>query len=303
MNYSGELAALATAVSFAFTSTFFTLAGKVVGSEVVNRSRLVFALLLLLFTHLILYGSIFPGDVPLDRLTWLSLSGIIGFAFGDAFLFQSFLMIGPRLSMLIMSMAPILASIFARLFLGEILTPMQTTGIIVAILGIFWVIASRPHTINSINPAEDDQNTRLGLLFAFLGALGQAGGQLLSKLGVYGDFSPITGNIIRMVGAIIVVWGITFFQRKAASTITALFTHKKQFLLILCGAISGPFLGVSASLFALQNAPVGVVSTLIASTPIFMLPISWFIFNDRFDWRTVLGTFIGLIGITILILG
>ena len=44
----GELAALATAVCWSFTAIFFSYSGRRVGSDVVNRSRLLFALLLLL---------------------------------------------------------------------------------------------------------------------------------------------------------------------------------------------------------------------------------------------------------------
>ena len=74
MPFIGELAALATSVFFSIGPAFFTLAGHMVGSAVVNRTRLLVALVYLLITHWILYGSPLPLDANPDRWFWLGLS-------------------------------------------------------------------------------------------------------------------------------------------------------------------------------------------------------------------------------------
>ncbi|HEY81118.1 MAG TPA: hypothetical protein G4O05_08605 [Caldilineae bacterium] len=51
MSLLGPLAALGTSVFWSFTSTFFTLAGRRVGSMAVNRVRLVLAVIFLMLTH------------------------------------------------------------------------------------------------------------------------------------------------------------------------------------------------------------------------------------------------------------
>ncbi len=51
--------------------------------------------------------------------------GVIGLVVGDALLFQAFVWVGPRLGMLMMSLAPIIAALVARFFLGESLLPLQ----------------------------------------------------------------------------------------------------------------------------------------------------------------------------------
>lgn len=45
MLYLGEIAAVITSITYAMNSTLFTVAGRVVGSTVVNRVRLVAACL------------------------------------------------------------------------------------------------------------------------------------------------------------------------------------------------------------------------------------------------------------------
>lgn len=66
MTYIGELAGLATAVFFAGGASFFTLSSRLVGSQVVNRTRLLVATLILLGLHLLLYGSLVP-DASRER--------------------------------------------------------------------------------------------------------------------------------------------------------------------------------------------------------------------------------------------
>ena len=134
--YLGELAAIITSITFAVNSTLFTVAGGVVGSTVVNRVRLVAACLFLTCAHWIFLGSLWPVGVEWDRWFWLGLSGIVGLVLGDAFLFQAFLWVGPRLSMLMMSLAPIIAAATAWIFLGEIVSAEQMAGIVIVIVGV-----------------------------------------------------------------------------------------------------------------------------------------------------------------------
>jgi len=71
---------------------------------------------------------------------------------------------------------------------------------------------------------------------------------------------------------------------------------------ILGGAFSGPFLGVSLSLFALQNTSIGVASTLMALPPIFLLPVDAFYFHEKIGWGSILGTLVAITGVALLFL-
>src|SRR5689334_10006865 len=109
MPFLGELAAVGTSLAFSVGSVLFTFAGHSIGTGVLNRVRLALALLLTLLLHRILLGSFYPADAPPDTFFWMGLSGVVGFVIGDAFLFQGFVMVGPRLSMLMMALAPVLS--------------------------------------------------------------------------------------------------------------------------------------------------------------------------------------------------
>ena len=298
-DYLGELAALATSVLFTATSTQFTLAGRKVGAIVLNRVRLILAVLLNLVTHLLLHLPL-PLHLTADRWFWLGISGIIGLVIGDAFLFQAFVWIGPRLSMLMLSLAPIIASLAAWLFLGETLSLWQVLGILVTTSGIAWVVLERNGQAQD-NPA-DSRTYTLGILFGLGAATGQALGLITAKKGLYGDFPALTATLMRMLVAMLTLWGITFFQRQAAYTIRQLVEHRRSAWLIVGGAITGPFLGVTASLIAIQNTEVGVASTLMALPPIFLLPVGHYVFGERFGWQAIAGTLVAITGVAMLFL-
>jgi drug/metabolite transporter (DMT)-like permease len=297
MPYIGEIAALLTSLAWSFTSSFFTLAGRRVGSVVVNRTRLLLAVVMLCLTNWVISGSLLPLDADPSRWLWLGLSGIVGLVLGDAFLFQAFLWIGPRLSMLMMSLAPVIASLVAWIFLGEKLTLGQIAGILLTIVGIAWVVLERNSSQNGEN-----RDYRRGILFGLGAATGQAVGLVLAKNGLSGEFSPISGNVIRMVTAASVMWGFTIIQGQAGVTLQRLVRNRNAILFILGGAIFGPFLGVSLSLFAIQQTEIGVASTLMALLPVFLLPIGHFIFNEHFGWGAIAGTLLAISGVAILFL-
>jgi drug/metabolite transporter (DMT)-like permease len=295
--YIGEIAALLTSLAFSVTSSMFTVAGRKVGSAVVNRVRLVLAVVLLSLTHQIFLGSLLPLKAEPQRWLWLSLSGIIGLVLGDAFLFQAFVWIGPRLSMLMMSLAPVISTLAAWIFLDEYLSWMQLLGIGLTLSGIAWVIMEG----NGKQKAANRDYLR-GILFGLGAATGQALGLVLSKNGLYGDFSPISANLIRMLSAMLVLWAVTFLQRKTLSTFKRLKSSRRSMLLISAGVVSGPFLGVSLSLFAIQKTAIGVASTLMALPPVFLLPISYIFFKERFGWGAIAGTLVAVAGVALLFL-
>jgi drug/metabolite transporter (DMT)-like permease len=66
--------------------------------------------------------------------------------------------------------------------------------------------------------------------------------------------------------------------------------------------LTGPALGVVLSLVAIANAHIGVASTLMSLTPVFLLPVAHFLFREKITSRAVMGTLIALLGVVLLFL-
>lgn len=297
MKLIGELAALGTSLVFSFGSTFLTLAGRRIGPLVLNRTRLIIAILFLSLTHWLTLGIPLPWDAEPHRWLWLGLSGIVGLVIGDIFLFQAFVWIGPRLSMLMMSLAPVLSAVLAWLFLGERMGIVEIVGVALTLTGVAWVVVERNGTERHTNP-----DYGRGILYGLGAACGQAGGLVLAKNGLSGAFSPISANLMRMLSAAVVLWGITFLQRQTRATLDALRSNPQGVRYALLGAFFGPFLGVSLSMLAVQNTEVGIASTLMALPPVFLLPISYVVFKERYGWGAVAGTLLAMGGVAVLFL-
>lgn len=298
-NYLGELAAIATAFFFAASSTVNTLAGRQVGAGLLNRTRVLLAIFWLFLMH-----ALFRLPVPLNSASehwfWLSLSGIVGLAIGDAFLFQAFVWIGARLSMLLMALAPALAAVLARIFLGETLNPGQLVGMVITLAGIAWVILDH----NGKN--HEDPIVRkyylVGILFGLGAAIGQATGLVLAKRGLGGDFPALSASLIRMLAAAVVLWSLAILQGQGRKSLVILKNQPKARGWIILGSFLGPFVGVTLSLYAIQHTEIGVASTLTALPPVILLPVGHFFFKERFGWQAVGGTLLAVLGVAVFFL-
>ena len=145
----GSIAALLTSLCWSWNSVFFSNAGKIVGSKTLNRTRLIFAVVFLCITHLFVLKSLIPLNAEGYRWFWLGLSGIVGLVLGDAMLFQAFVLVGPRISMLVMSSVPAFSAILAWVFLKEALRLPQIIGMFITIAGIMLVVLQKNNGINT----------------------------------------------------------------------------------------------------------------------------------------------------------
>lgn len=295
----GELAALGTSLCFSFGSILFTLSGREVGSVIVNRTRLLVSVLLVMLLHTLSFGMPIPIYAETKRWFWLGLSGFVGLALGDTFLFQAFLLIGPRLAMLMMALAPVLGAVLAWAFLRETLTLVEIIGIGITLGGIMLVIAGRRGEDETIS-TEHNRRYIIGLLCGLGGAVGQAGGLVLSKIGLADGFPALSGNLIRLLAAMALIWLLALVNRQLISTYRTVRAHLRAAMLLTGGAILGPVVGVWLSLVAIQNTNIGVASTLSSLMPIFLIPISYVVFKERVTRQAIIGTLVAFVGMVVL---
>lgn len=295
-NYYGEFAALLTAIFWTITALAFEFAVKRVGTYTLNVIRLGFAFILLATYSYFRRGLLLPIDASQHALLWLSLSGIVGFLLGDMFLFRSFAIIGSRIAMLIMTMVPIFTTIFSWFLLNEILSIKALSGMCLVVGGIFLTIWSKKNYDNKFRL----QYPLNGLIFAFLGAIGQAGGLVLSKFGM-GNYDPFASTHIRIMAGFIGFVLIITILRKWKFVKTT-FSNKPVMAGISIGSVFGPFLGVSFSLIAVQFTHAGIAATLMSIVPILIIPPAIIFFKQNVSLKEIIGAFICIGGVTLFFL-
>ncbi len=328
-DHIGELAALGAAMCWVFTSMAFAAAARRIGPTTVNITRIFLALLLLLAICRVLFGEWMPA-VGYQNLALLGASGIIGLAVGDQFLLLSFVDVGPRMTMLLMTVAPPVAAVLAWPLLDEPLGWLQVLGIAITMTGIAWVVLERPEHTDK-RPRHHQHRLR-GVIFGTLGGICQAIGLILSKLGM-GHFpgaqkdaalvDPWIATMYRMIFAafgISIMVGVLRISRNGKNAIQTKVAMAQNcgsssgddpnphrgllfaLMMVCIGVTFGPVLGVWNSMVAVDRAQAGIAATLMAMTPVFILPFAIWIEKERISWRAAIGAMIAVTGVAILAL-
>ncbi len=301
-NYIGEIAGLLTAVFWTVTSMAFESAGKKVGSLAVNLIRLVMAFFFIGIYSWLARGFFFPSDATTYQWLWLTLSGVVGFVIGDLMLFQALVVIGARVSMLMMSLAPPFAAFVGWLILGEVLSPLNWLGMAVTITGIITVILKREKSeLNgSIKRKFKSGYSVPGILLALGGALGQATGLVISKKGM-GSYDAFSASQIRVLAGIAGFSVLFLFMKRWPRVWTAL-KNPPAMRRIALGAFFGPFLGVSFSLLAVQHTETGIAATLMAIVPVLIIAPAVLIFHEKINPKEIIGAIITVAGVALFFL-
>lgn len=304
MTYFGEIAALLTAVFWTITSMAFESAGRKVGSLAVNLIRLVIAFFIFSVYTQVTRGMWFPFDAGADRWMWLMASGLVGFVVGDLLLFQAFVVIGARISMLIMAMTPPFTAFISWLMLGEVLSLMNWFGMVVTLIGISMVVLKRENrALNGgavIRRRLTTSYSLKGIVLALGGALGQATGLVLSKKGM-GDYNAFAASQIRVLTGI-AGFAVLLLVLRRYHRVWAAVRNTEAMKRITLGSFFGPFLGVSFSLLAIQHTKAGIAATLMAIVPVLIIPPAVLIFKERVNWKEITGAVITVLGVAVFFL-
>lgn len=299
-SHLGELIALLTAVAWTATGLAFQQATRKAGSLSVNIIRLLIAFVIYALVSYFIRGRFFPTDATQFNWIWLSVSGLIGFVFGDYFLFKSYEVMSVRISMLVFSLSPPIAAIISWFTLGETMGVKALFAMAITLSGIMLVVTEKKR----MDDEKEGKKGKIGfsfpvkgLVFAFLGTVGQSAGLVLSKFGMK-DYDVFAATQIRVIaGSIGFIVLITLIKRwpKVISASTNLSAMK----FITLGAIFGPFIGVYLSLLAIKYTTVGIASTIMAIIPVLIIPPSIILFKEKVTVKEIVGAFITVGGVVL----
>ncbi|HOG41984.1 MAG TPA: DMT family transporter [Bacteroidales bacterium] len=306
MGYTGELISLAVAFSWTATALFAEVGTKRIGSLQLNIIRMTLSLLMLGATLWIVTGAPWPRFADGQTWFWLLLSGLIGYVFGDWCLFNSYLVIGARFGQLFMTLAPPVAAITGWALLGETISLKGLLGMVVTLSGIAMSILSRGqgHKVAVKLPIK-------GVLLGIGAGVGQGVGLVLSKVGMghyhsaipegatsVSTMVPFASTFIRAVMGAIGFILILLIRKEGPKLVHAL-NDRRGMLYASLATITGPFIGVSLSLMAVQYTNAGIASTIMALTPVLIIIPSYLIFKQKVKVIEVIGAIISIAGVSL----
>jgi drug/metabolite transporter (DMT)-like permease len=302
LKHPGEVAALLTAIFWTITALAFEASSKRVGSMTVNLFRLIVGFVFLSIFTWIYRGLLLPVDATPQTWILLIISGLIGFTFGDLCLFQAFVVVGARISMLLMALAPPMTALIGWVVLGETMNIKSWIGMVLTIVGIAIVVLEREnHNEKTGATRKVKFNYPLwGILLGLGGALGQAAGLVISKYAMkgYNAFASAQIRVIAGIAGFIILFTIYGHWKNAFRSLA----DKKAMSQLSLGAFFGPFLGVSFSLLSVQLTSTGIAATIMAMVPILIIPPSVILFREKVNFKEVIGAVLAVSGVALFFL-
>ena len=304
MSHAGEIIAILSAVSCTATALYASEASSRLGTMTVHVLRLAMATVFLAAVLWITTGFPYPASADCKVWFYLALSALVGYVFGDWCLFNSYLVIGPKIGQLFMTLAPPIAAITGWITLGEQMSWKAWLAMAVTISGIAISIISR----------EEGSHIRLsiplkGILLGIGAGMGQGIGLVLSKIGMEHYSSVIPADAPDAVRTM-----IPFASTMARATIGCLgfltimaiqkdlgklheaADDRKGLKYAALTTLFGPVIGVSLSLMSVQYTETGIASTLMSLTPVLIIVPYALIYRQKITFKELIGVTVSMIG-------
>jgi len=295
-SFLGEFCALAAAFLWAFASIWFKKIGKTIRPLELNLIKGAAAFVLFALTSLLLKESY--AQLRVMPILALVVSGAVGIGLGDTMFFETINRLGASRALLVTTLAPPMAAIFGWIFMREALSIWAWLGILVTILGVVWVITEK----NKETPGEKQPFNWLGLFFGFMASLSQAAGAVLSHWALADNtVSALQSAVIRLLAGFLVLLLWIALRRQKVGTWLKQKPDTRLWGLLAGGILFGTYLAIWLQQLSFKYADVGIASTLLATSPLFVLPIEAFQ-KEKPSLRAILGVIVAILGVALIFL-
>lgn len=298
------LAALLTSLLFAVSAICGQRSARQIGGVEANFWRICIAAL-----FLGVWANFFGTKTSGEAFPFFALSGLMGIGLGDTGYFQALTRLGTRRTVLISQCltAPV-AALIEWLWLGTELSFGELFFIAMILTGV--AVAMAPGEHKEIAP----RVLREGIVFGILAALGGALGAVLSRKAYAVAFAagehpdPGTTGYQRVLGGALVPAIILLTAKwRSARAHGGVFESKTLHVSrekwgriwpwVVGNGLAGQTLGVTAMQWALERTPTGIVTAIIAMTPVVLLPMTRVTDGEKIGIRSLAGALIGVGGV------
>ncbi len=265
-----ELAALGAATLWAFGGMLSATPSRELGAIAYVQLRMVIVGVMLAL-YVLIAGT--WTSVQAAYLQPLILSGFIGIFLGDVLFFSTLNRMGPRRTVVLYSLAAPISVLLGWVFLGEVLTGLQILGVSIIVAGVVLAVIfgkrkDQQHQWEAIKGP-----IWIGIGFGVTAALMQSIGVIIARPVMAAGVDPVAASAVRVGVAAIFLSMLVLLPLKVVKRKNPL-TPKLLGLTVLAG-VNGMGIGMTLLLFALIGGEAGIVSTIVATSPVILLPMLW----------------------------
>ncbi|HWL54921.1 MAG TPA: DMT family transporter [Chthoniobacteraceae bacterium] len=292
-----------TAILFAVSMVCAGRSTRMIGGAYANFFRLMVAMICLAaYGHLLGQGWLGKG------FSYFLVGGAIGIGVGDFATFQALQRIPPRLtSLLVQCLCAPFAALVEWIWLGTTLTPGQLLG------GGIILVGTSLSLLPGVRIGEARGLLVVGALLATFSALAQAIGAVLTRKAIEVNtavgvtIDGMTAAYQRMCGAFLIMLltyaAIDFTRRRRQRRNPGPVVSKpwrKAAPWIVSNALAGLVFGIACFQWALMSMPAAVVLSIVALSPLIVMPIAWLVDGDRPPPLAIIGGVIAVGGVIVL---
>lgn len=230
------------------------------------------------------------GGLDALSFAYLAASGVLGIAIADTLFFAALQSIGPRALVLVSTLGQVFTVLLAVVLLGEPIGPRELGGVALVLAGVAAGVFPDPS-------APRTQSAR-GILLGIASVLCMSVSAILTKQGVR-SASTVDATLVRMAAGtagMVVVGALTGQLGPWLAPVRHTAVLGQLFVAVCVITFGGFWLTV----VAFKYSTVTVASSLIATEPLFILPLSALFLRERITTRAVTGAAVATAGVVVL---
>ncbi|BAY22529.1 hypothetical protein NIES2100_22920 [Calothrix sp. NIES-2100] len=294
-DWHGEVAALVAACLWSVASVIYGVLGQRIRPMQLNLIKGIIAIALLLLT--ILISGDFVPKLSFMPVCLLFLSGAVGIGWGDTAFLAAINYLGARQVLLLGTLSPPMTAIAATIFLQERLNVSAWCGILLTILGVAWVVTERVPGTSEV----DSTHLWQGIGFGLLAAITNTAGSLFSRAAfATASIDSLWAALLRLIAGVLTILLWLVISPRQQRTISDPYWKSRRIILAsFFAAFCGTYLGIWLQQTAIKFTSVGIASTLLQTSPLFVIPIA-IAMGEKVSLRAIAGVGIAIAGIGLL---
>ena len=317
---TGELLAIFAVLTFVVSNVLFRKTEQNATPVFINFFRtaigtltfIVLAFVLGIFTYIFL--------LPWDLWILTFLSFLFGQVIGDTAYFKAQKELGTTLALAISMTFPLFTIILSLIFLNrpfdyKIILSIVLIGSGIIVIGKSKLNVENQNSLDSeIHPQKLSSHTPfIPIVYALIASLGWAIGLVIidyvtnqiDQILVTSGISSILSNVIRFPFALLILLLMVWRENRFGDNKQNLYSFRKPsktWFILLIASIIGTSLGAYLYTEAAHTAGAIVMSLLASASPLFSLPLTYWLNKERITKYGFLGVLATILGVILVII-
>ena len=317
---TGELIAIFAVLTFVVSNVLFRKTEKHASPVFINFFRtaigtltfIVIAVILGIFTYIFL--------LPWNLWIITFLSFLFGQVIGDTAYFKAQKELGTTLALAISMTFPLFTVILSLFFLNstfnyKIILSIALIGSGIIVIGKSKINAENKKPQNSEDHPQKliSHNSYIPIIYALIASLGWAIGLVIidfvtnqiDQILVTNGISSIISNVIRFPFALLILLFMVWRENRFGDGNQNLYSFRKPsktWYILLIASLIGTSLGAYLYTEAARTAGAIVMSLLASASPLFSLPLTYWVNKERITKYGFLGVFATILGVIVVII-